>query len=204
MIEYKKLQEIHEEACVKSSATLAKLISRQTVVGIINPNVKKVEELAPSIGQDEQVVIISLPVSRNIKGATLLVFSKETALHLCDLLIKREPGTTKELSEIDISALKEVGNIAAGNYFTAFSKQTGAKAIESIPQFRSGVPKNTLEQIIEMLTQKIQEEMTAMETKFNFAVPALDGRFFKSYFLVLFETEQLKMILDSSQKMPAA
>lgn len=198
MLEYEKLQKIHEEACVQSSATLAKLISRQTVVDIINPQVKTVEDLAPAVGQNESVVIISLPVRYDIKGATLLMFSQKTAFQLSDLLIKRQAGMVKELSELDISALKEVGNIVSGNYFTAFSKLTGAKVIEGIPRFSSGLSKKTLDKTIEALTQK--KEMTAMETEFNFAIPTLDSRFFKSYFLVLFDTEQLKMILDSLQE----
>jgi chemotaxis protein CheY-P-specific phosphatase CheC len=43
------------------------------------------------------------------------------------LLIKKASGTTKELTELDKSALLELGNIICGSYFTTLSNYTGIK-----------------------------------------------------------------------------
>jgi circadian clock protein KaiB len=74
-----KLQSIHEEACIRTSDALAKLIGGEAIVDIVNPVVKKVEELTPTIGSDRAVVIVCLSVSRKVKGAALLMFSNQTA-----------------------------------------------------------------------------------------------------------------------------
>jgi chemotaxis protein CheC len=200
MIQDKKLREFHEEACLKSSAALARLIGRQAIVDIVNPSVKKVEELTPTIGSDRAVAIVYLPVIGKVEGAALLMLSEETAFDASDLLIKRDPGTTKELTELDKSALQELGNIICGSYFTTLSNYTGIKMIEQAPRLSFDTLETTLEQAVRKLTQN-QEDVVALETEFNFTIPAFKGHFFKSYFLILFQTRHLEVILDSLQQL---
>jgi hypothetical protein len=59
-----------------------------------------------------------------------------------------------------------------------------------------------LDQIIKKLMPD-QEDVTALETEFNFSMPAFKGHLFKSYFLVVFQTAQLKIILDALQEVSA-
>ena len=106
-----KLEQINKEAAEKASAALSKLIDRSVEIGISKAQVKKVEELSPLIGNEEVVAGIYLPVTGEINGAALLIFPRETAFILSDLLVKRPPGTTRKLTKLDESALKEVGNI---------------------------------------------------------------------------------------------
>ena len=71
----KHLQKIHEEACIKSSGALARLIGRQAIVDIVNPRVKKVKDLTPTIGSDRAVAIVCLSISGKVEGSALLMFS---------------------------------------------------------------------------------------------------------------------------------
>jgi len=93
-----KLQEINKHAALNASRALSKLIDRPVDVQVSKAGVKKVEELAPIVGPEEIVAGIYLPVTGDIKGAALLIFSEETTFTLCDLLVKREPGTTRRLN----------------------------------------------------------------------------------------------------------
>ncbi len=187
----KKLQEVHEEACVKISKALAKLTNKHAVVDIVNPRIKEVNDLALPIGPDEVVAGVCLPVSGEVKGAALLLFPQQTAFDLSDLLIKREPGTTKELTELDKSALKELGNIVCGNYFANLSNETKVKIIEHIPQFNLDTFGTILSRTKAEFAQKTQEVLT-IGIEFNFAALSLKG-----YFLLVFETEQFQTILDA-------
>jgi len=208
MTQNKKLQEVHKEACLKSSAALAKLIGQQTIIDIVNPEAKKVKELAPTVDLDKTamktaVMVVWLPVRGKVKGEVLLMFSQEDAFDLCDLLFKRDPGTTKELTELDKSALQELGNIICGSYFSSLANHVRIKIVEHMAQLTFDKPFETmLERTIERLAPN-HTDVTALETEFNFSTPAFKGHFFKSYFLVLFQTDQLKMILDALQKIPA-
>ena len=195
----KHLQEIHEEACIKGSGALARLIGGQTIVDIANPRVKKLKELTPTIGPDRTVAIVCLSVSGKVEGAALLMVSPQTAFDLSDLLIKKEWGATKELDELDKSALEELGNIICGSYFTAISNRTGIKIVGHAPRLSFDTLETTLEQTYGKLTQN-QEDVVALETEFNFTVPAFKGHLFKSYFLVLFQTRHLEAIVDSLEQ----
>ena len=204
MMQNKKLQEIHEEACLKSSVALAKLIGQQTIVDIVSPEAKKVEELAPIVDlYKTAMMVVCLPVRGEVKGEVLLVFSQEDAFSLCDLLFKREPGATKEITELDKSALQELGNIICGTYFSSLANHVRIKIVEHMAQITFDKPFETmLDQIIERLTPN-REDVTALEMEFNFSMPAFKGHLFKSYFLVLFQTAQLEMILNALQEVPA-
>jgi chemotaxis protein CheY-P-specific phosphatase CheC len=82
------------------------ILLQQTVIDIVNPKAKKVKDLAPTVDLDKTaVMVVCLPVRGKVEGEVLLMFSQEDAFGLCDLLFKREPGTTKELTELDKSAL---------------------------------------------------------------------------------------------------
>jgi len=198
-MENKKLQMVHEQACVQTSEALAQLIGRQAIVDIVKPKIEKVKDLVLSFGLAETVTAIRLPVSGQVKGAALLLFSQETAFKLSDLLIKKEPGTTGQLTELDKSALKELGNIICGTYFATLSKHTGLKMIEHIAQFAFEKLPVLLEQTITNLAEN-QENILAIETEFDFSVPALKGRCFKTYFVVLFESTQFGAILASLEE----
>ena len=197
-----KIQSIHEEACVQISGALAKSTYKRAIVDIVNPNLKKLEEFRPTIGLNEEGAGVCLAFNGEMKGIALLLFSQETALNLADLLIKREVGTTGQLTELDKSALEELGNIICGTYLATFSNQTGTKIVQHAPQFSFDMLGSILEQTITKFAQR-PEKVLAIETEFNFTVPILKDYFFRSYFLVLFETRQLEAVLGYSQQTAA-
>jgi chemotaxis protein CheC len=131
---------------------------------------------------------IYLPVTGDIKGAALLILPKETAFILSDLLVKRPPGTTRKLTPLDESALKEVGNIISGNYLTVLSDILQVKIVEHIPDFSFDMFGAIVDQIITKFAQKTENALV-IEIEFVFKPETLKG-----YFLLLFEIEQFKAI----------
>lgn len=182
-------QEINKIASVNTSKALSKLIGKSVSIEIPNAEVKKVENLSPIISPEEITVGIYLPITGDVKGAALLIFPKETAFTLSDLLVKRVPGTTRKLSELDKSALKEVGNILSGNYLAVLSNMMKIKIIEHIPSFSFDMFGAIISQIITKFAQKV-EEAFVVEIEFIFKPTILKG-----YFLMLFELEKIKNTL---------
>ena len=117
------------------------------------------------------------------------MFPKETAFTLCDLLIKKEPGSTRGLDELDMSALKELGNIVAGNYLTVLSNVVGAKIVEHIPSFSFDMFGAILEQIVAEFARDVRKAIV-IEVEFIFKPETLKG-----YYLLLFESDSFKRIL---------
>ena len=202
-----RLLQINEQAALTASRTLSKLIDRPVGIEITKTGVKDVEELSPIIDSEEIVAGIYLPITGDVKGAALLIFPKETAFTLSDLLVRREPGTTRKLSELDKSALKEVGNIVSGNYFTVLSNNLQVKIIEHIPSFSFDMFGAIISQIIAKFAQEAEKALV-IEVEFIFK-PVTPVRSpsstsqsgssnevkLKGYFLLLFRVEELKAIL---------
>jgi chemotaxis protein CheC len=186
-----KLEQINKEAADKASAALSKLIDGPVEVAISDARVKKVESFSPLIGIEDMVAGIYLPVTGDIHGAALLIFPKETAFILSDLLVKRPPGTTRKLTLLDESALKEVGNIISGNYLSVLSNTLQIKVVEHLPSLSFDMFGAIVSQIITKFAQK-SEDALVIEIEFTFRPETLKG-----YFLLLFEIEQFKVMLGS-------
>jgi len=186
-----KLEQINKEAADKASAALSKLIDRPVEVAISKANVKKVENISPLIGIEDVVAGIYLPVTGDIKGTALLIFPQETAFILSDLLVKRPPGTTRKLTPLDESALKEVGNIISGNYLTVLSNTLQIKIVEHMPNFSFDMFGAIVSQVITRFAQKTEKALI-IEIEFTFKPETLQG-----YFLLLFNVEQFDAIFSS-------
>ena len=190
-----KLQKINKQAALNASGALSKLIGRPVSVGISKAEVKRVEELSPLIGSEEIVAGIYLSVTGDLRGAALLIFPKETAFTLSDLLVRREVGTTRKLTELDESALKEVGNIISGNYLAVLSNTLQVKIIEHIPSFSFDMFGAIVSQIIAKFAQS-SEKALVIEVGFTFKPVTLKG-----YFLLLFQIEELNAILGGGKEL---
>ncbi len=184
-----KLNEINTQAALNASTALSKLTDSPVDIEISNVEIKKVEQLSPVISPEEIVAGIYLPVTGEVKGAALLIFPKETAFTFCDLLVKREPGTTRKLTELDESALKEVGNIISGSYFTVLANTLHVKITEHIPIFSFDMFGAILGQIVSKFAQE-EERVIIIEVEFYFK-----PKTFRGYFLLLLEMEKLEAIM---------
>ena len=70
----KKWEGISKQAAINASRALSKMIDRPVKVEIAKAVVQKVERLSPLIGPEEIVAGIYLPITGDIKGASLLIF----------------------------------------------------------------------------------------------------------------------------------
>lgn len=184
-----KLKEINKQAALRSSLALSKLVDQPIRVKVCRVGVVKVEEIYSDLDPEEIVAGIYLPIKGSVQGASLLIFPKETAFILSDLLVKREPGTTRKLTKLDESALKEVGNIVSGNYFSVLSNVLQTKIIESVPRFSFDMVGAVVSQIISKFAQEAEKALL-IEVEFIFKPVKLRG-----YFLILFRLEEINALL---------
>jgi len=185
----KTLQEINKLAAINASKGLKKLFKQEVKLKIPKAQIKDIRKLKPLVGREVMTVGIYLPITGDIKGASLLVFPKETAFALSDSLLKRKQGSTRTLKRIDKAALKEVGNIICGNYFTVFGNMLGIKLIEHVPIFSYSMFGAIISDIIVRFSQKTKEALV-IEIEIIFKPKKLKG-----YFLLLFEPVKITKFL---------
>lgn len=105
----------------------------------INMEVPKVElltfqELGSAIcPEDETIVGIYLEVTEDINGSMMFLIKVDSARYLVNRLMGRPADFVQEFDEMDMSALKEIGNIIAGSYLNALSSMTNLTLAPSIP-----------------------------------------------------------------------
>ena len=111
-----------------------------SMLGIkIDMNVPKVELLeAARLGsaicpEDEIIVGIFLEVQTDIEGSMMFLMKMDSARFLVNKLMGRDVEDEKDFDEMDLSALKEIGNIIAASYLNALSTMTNLVITPSNP-----------------------------------------------------------------------
>lgn len=111
-----------------------------SMLGIrIDMSVPKVELLEASrLGsaicpEDEIIVGIFLEVQTDIEGSMMFLMRMDSARFLVNKLMGRDAEDEKEFDDMDLSALKEIGNIIAASYLNALSTMTNLIITPSIP-----------------------------------------------------------------------
>ena len=120
------------EDSLKEGAKLVLLGSQIAITGLSEMVNQKIEmnaisarqipvDLVPDLfgGRETVTVAVYLAVTGATEGHMFLVYPPQTALSLVDLLMGEEPGTTKEITEMESSALGEMGNIMGSFYLNA-------------------------------------------------------------------------------------
>ncbi|MEH2942663.1 chemotaxis protein CheC [Lachnospiraceae bacterium KK002] len=105
----------------------------------VNMEVPKVEfltfqELPTAISAEEETVVgIYLEVESDIGGSMMFLLKMESARYLVNHLMGRPDDYAEEFNEMDLSAIKEIGNIISGSYLSALSTMTNMVITSSVP-----------------------------------------------------------------------
>lgn len=80
-------------------------------------------------------------------GHVYLVFPEESALKMSDMLLMQEVGTTKQITEVEQSALMEVGNVLLSAFGDASAELLGITMLPSPPEYRFGMARQMIDEI---------------------------------------------------------
>jgi chemotaxis protein CheC len=92
------------------------------------------DEVITSVGGPEELVVsVLVNFSGDANGVILFMLSMEDARGIMDILVGEDEVATTGLSEIKISAIKEIGNILGSSYLGSIASLTAMKLNISIP-----------------------------------------------------------------------
>jgi chemotaxis protein CheC len=94
--------------------------------------IKDVAELLG--GEDSTVGGIYIGVSGDLIGGVLLVIPEMNLLKIDDMLHGRPVGTARQVSDIDVSAMSELGNILACCFINAIADADNIAANAEVPE----------------------------------------------------------------------
>lgn len=127
------LKELGNIGAGNATTALAQLM--QTKVDMSVPRVQLLEfkELGEAMGGEELVMAgIYLAIEGDINGSIMFLLEKKAAKHLVAKLMGME-SEGDDFSEMEFSALKEVGNIITGAYLNSLSSITNLMIQPSVP-----------------------------------------------------------------------
>ena len=113
---------------------LSQMVDQEITMDAVSARQIPVDEVPELFGGRENVAVaVYLAVTGATEGHMFLVYPPKTAMSLVDLLLGEPPGTTQEISELEASALGEMGNIMGSFYLNALSDASGLVLMPSPP-----------------------------------------------------------------------
>jgi chemotaxis protein CheC len=86
----------------------------------------------------QEVTALHLQIFGNVRGSILILLRQENARRILELLLGREPAPDLRLSELEVSTLKEVGNILASACLNALGTMLEMTLLPSVPVLECG------------------------------------------------------------------
>lgn len=191
-LEFDVLKEIGNIGAGNATTALAKMLNTK-----IDMNVPRVEmvpftQLPDTFGSPEEVLAgILVQLDGDIKGMMMFLAKEESAHTLVNSLMGgmgvSGDGT---FSEMELSALSEIGNIIIGAYLSAMSNLTNLKIASSVPYISIDMA-GALLSVPAIEFGKLGDKVLFIETQFG-ELDLVNG-----YFLMVPELESYDVILSS-------
>lgn len=133
-IEFDVLTEIGNIGAGNATTALSQLINSRIDMYVPKVELLSFQDLAEIIGGAETLVAgILLSLEGDIDGSMLFILETSAAHHLVDQIMGCSEEGTGEFSEMEQSALMEIGNIIAGAYLSSISTLTNMTITSSVP-----------------------------------------------------------------------
>src|SRR5690554_5753874 len=136
-IQQDAIKEVCNIGAGHAATVLSQLMKKKVTMTVPQVNLVALSEVGDILGQPEDPMVgIYLRVFGDAPAKVLYLFPREEALFLAGFLLEEEErgkGDDNFLGEMEVSALKEIGNILTGAYVYAFSNFTKLNMISSVP-----------------------------------------------------------------------
>ncbi len=127
------LKELGNIGAGNATTALSQMIQCKIDMAVPQVQLLEFKELGAAMGGEEVVMAgIYLAIDGDIKGSIMFLLEKKAAKHLVAKLMGME-SQEEDLSEMELSALKEVGNIITGAYLNSLSSITNLTIFPSVP-----------------------------------------------------------------------
>lgn len=131
---YDVLKEIGNIGAGNATTALSQMLNTRVDMAVPKVRLMEFKEVGDSMGGEDQLVAgIYLAVEGDITGSIMFIQRKESARNMVSKLMGMELEGD-EFSELELSALKEIGNIITGAYLNSLSTLTNLCIYPSVPE----------------------------------------------------------------------
>ena len=189
------LKEIGNIGAGNATTALATMLNIKVDMSVPNVALLPFDNISSFIGSEEQTVVgILLEIQGDIDGMMMYLFDMKSAHHLVNSLMMRDVHQDEngmaDFSEMEMSALNEIGNIVSGSYLSALSGLTGMKMVSSVPALSIDML-GALLSVPAIEFGKYGDKLLMIQSEFG------EDDFVTGYFLLIPELESYDKILTS-------
>lgn len=130
------LKEIGNIGAGNATTALAQMLQRKVDMKVPQADLLEFRDLGEAIGGEETIMAgVYMVVEGDIRGSMMFLLEKESSRHLVSQMLggMGDPNA-EEFGEMEISVLKEIGNIMTGAYLNSLSDLTQLKIFPSVPE----------------------------------------------------------------------
>ena len=184
------LREIGNIGAGNATTALAQMLQCKVDMSVPKVGLLEFKEVGAAMGGEEQIMAgIYLGVEGDITGSIMFLLEKNSARFLVSKLMGMEMEG-EEFSEMEFSALKEVGNIITGAYLNSLSSLTNLKIYPTIPDVAVDMA-GAIMSVPAIQFGAIGDRMLLIQTQL-FDEVAIDG-----YFILIPDMESYSKILSA-------
>jgi len=189
---YDVLKELGNIGAGNATTALAQMIGSKVDMTVPQVSLLEFHELGSLMGGEEQIMAgINLLIEGDITGSIMFLLKQEAAKHLINQLM---PGmgdeSSLEFTEMELSALREMGNIIAGSYLNSLASLTNLLIFPSVPDLTIDMAGAILS-IPAIQFGTIGDHILLIQTQF------IDDECIEGYFILLPDLDSYGKILGS-------
>lgn len=133
-LQFDVLKEIGNIGAGNATTALSQLLNIKIDMKVPNVELLGLQELPDMIGGAENLIVgILLTLEGDTDGMMMFMLEKKSAHHIINILMQKDLDSFEDFTEIDLSALNEIGNIIAGAYLSSISVLTNLLITSSVP-----------------------------------------------------------------------
>ena len=188
------LKELGNIGAGNATTAIATMLNLTIDMKVPKVELKAVEDLGSAICPEEETIVgIFLEVQNDISGSMMFLLKLDSAHYLVNRLMGGMGGsedTAAEFSEMELSAMKEIGNIIAGSYLSALSPMTNLVITPSVPYISVDMAAAILS-VPAIQFGQFGDNALLIETEFG------DDVMMEGYFILLPDEDSYDKILQS-------
>ena len=128
------LREVANIGAGHAATALSQMTNQRVMITVPQISVTPLEEVSVHIGAPEEpVAAVLMNMLGDLTGRTLLVFPRNAALRVSEMMLRKPEGSVTELGKLEQSAIMEAGNILSGAHMNALSDFMGIMLLPSPP-----------------------------------------------------------------------
>ena len=189
--QYDVLKELGNIGAGNATTALACMLNEKIDMSVPKVTLVPFDRMAEVFGSEETILAgILIGLEGDVAGMMMFLLKEESAHNLVNTICGNPPDKKEPFSELEMSALNEMGNIIAGSYLSAMSAITGLTIIGSIPYTAIDMAGAILS-LPATEYGKMGDKVLLIQTQFG------ENDFVNGYFVMIPELESYEKILSS-------